>query len=81
MTALIITLAILDVLVCIALVGLVIFQEGNSRGLGSIAGGAETFFGKSKARSIDEKLKKLTTILAITFGVLSVVLYLLTGRV
>ena len=81
MTALIITLAILDVLVCIALVGLVIFQEGNSRGLGSIAGGAETFFGKSKARSIDEKLKKLTTILAITFGVLSAVLYLLTGRV
>lgn len=81
MTALIIILAILDVLVCIALVGLVIFQEGNSRGLGSIAGGAETFFGKSKARSIDEKLKKLTSILAITFGVLSIILYLLTGRV
>lgn len=81
MTALIIILAILDVLVCIALVGFVIFQEGNSRGLGSIAGGAETFFGKSKARSIDEKLKKLTTILAITFGILSIILYLLTGRV
>ncbi|MDO5733618.1 MAG: preprotein translocase subunit SecG [Eubacteriales bacterium] len=81
MQTLIIVLAILDILVCISLVGLVVFQEGNSRGLGSIAGGAETFFGKSKARSIDEKLKRLTTALAITFGVLSMILYVLTGRV
>ncbi|MDO5738050.1 MAG: preprotein translocase subunit SecG [Eubacteriales bacterium] len=81
MKALIITLGIIDVLVCIALVGLVVFQEGNSRGLGSIAGGAETFFGKSKARSIDETLKKLTSVLAITFGILSMVLYVLSGRV
>ncbi len=81
MKAIILILAILDILVCIGLVGLVIFQEGNSRGLGVIGGGAETFFGKSKARGIDEKLKQLTSILAITFGIISMVLYVLTGRV
>lgn len=73
-------LAILDILVCLALVFLVVFQEGNSRGLGSIAGGAETFFGKSKGRSIDQLLKKLTSVMAIVFAILSIVLYLITGR-
>lgn len=80
MQALIVILAILDILVCIALVLLVVFQEGNSQGLGSIAGGAETFLGKNKSRSIDDKLKTLTSYCAIAFAVLSVVLYLLTGR-
>ncbi len=80
MQALIVILAILDILVCIALVLLVVFQEGNSQGLGSIAGGAETFLGKNKSRSIDDKLKTMTSYCAIAFAVLSVVLYLLTGR-
>lgn len=80
MQTLIVILAILDILVCIALVLLVVFQEGNSQGLGSIAGGAETFLGKNKSRSIDDKLKTMTSYCAIAFAVLSVVLYLLTGR-
>lgn len=80
MNALLIVLAIVDILVCAGLVVLVVFQEGNSRGLGSIAGGAETFLGKSKGRSIDALLKKLTSVLAIVFAVLSVAIYLLTGR-
>lgn len=73
-------LAIIDILTCIALVGLVLFQEGQSRGLGAIAGGAETFFGKSKGRSIDSMLKKFTAVVAILFIIFTVVLYLLTGR-
>lgn len=74
-------LAIIDIIVCAALVVLVVFQQGNSRGLGSIAGGAETFLGKSKGRSIDAKLKKLTSVLAIVFAILSILLYLLTNNV
>lgn len=75
-----IVLAVVDILVCIGLVMLVVFQEGNSQGLGAIGGGAETFFGKSKGRSIDALLKKLTTIIAIVFAILTVALYLLTSR-
>ena len=41
-----IIVAVLDIIVCIALVILVIFQEGNDKGLGVIGGGADTFFGK-----------------------------------
>lgn len=75
-----IILAIVDILVCIGLVMLVVFQEGNSQGLGAIGGGAETFFGKSKGRSIDALLKKLTSVVAGVFAILTIVLYLLTSR-
>jgi len=75
-----IILAIIDILTCISLVALVLFQQGQSRGLGAIAGGAETFFGKTKGRSIDALLKKFTTFVAILFIVLTIVLYLMTGR-
>ncbi|MDD2457643.1 MAG: preprotein translocase subunit SecG [Eubacteriales bacterium] len=80
MNTLAIVIAVIDILVSIALVMLVIFQEGNSKGLGAISGGADTFFGKSKGRTIDSLLKRLTSILALVFAVLTVVLYLMTGR-
>jgi preprotein translocase subunit SecG len=80
MEAVTIIIAVIDVLICIGLVLLVIFQEGSSKGLGIIGGGAETFFGKTKGRSIDAMLKKLTGFAAITFAALTVVLYLITGR-
>jgi preprotein translocase subunit SecG len=80
MTTLAIIIAVFDIIICIGLVMLVIFQEGSSKGLGIIGGGAETFFGKSKGRSIDTLLKRLTRITAIVFAILTIILYLLTGR-
>lgn len=80
MDTLAIIIAIIDILICLALIILVIFQEGHAKGLGIIGGGADTFFGKSKGRSIDAKLKRFTTIAAIVFAVLTIVLYLMTGR-
>lgn len=73
-------LAIVDIVICALLVFLVVFQEGNDKGMGIIGGGADTFFGKEKGRTIDSKLKRLTTILAIAFAVCTVVLYLIISR-
>ncbi len=68
MHTLIIVLLILD---CIALVTVVLLQEGKSNGLsGAISGGAEQLFGKQKQRGIDLFLHRLTIILAIIFFVL-----------
>ena len=54
---------ILHIVVAVALIIIVLLQSGKSYGLsGSIAGGAETFFGKNKGRTIDAILSKLTTI-------------------
>ena len=58
----------------IALVVIVLMQEGRSDGLsGAIAGGAETFFGKNKGRTMEEKLVKITKVLGAVFFVLSLV--------
>ena len=71
-------LAVIYVLVCVALVIIVLFQNSKQQGLsGAIAGTAETFFGKNKGRTIDAKLKRLTTIGAIVFLVFSLVLAVL----
>ena len=68
---------VLYVLICIALVTVVLFQESKSQGLaGSINGIAETYWGKNKGRSMEGALEKGTKILAALFIVLSVVLNL-----
>ena len=77
MGALKVIVTILYVLICIALVVVVIAQEGKSAGLsGAINGVADTYWGKNKGRSIEGKLELLTKILANAFIVLSVVLNL-----
>ena len=67
MHTLIIVLLIID---CIALVTVVLLQEGKSNGLsGAISGGAEQLFGKQKQRGVDLFLHRLTIVLAIIFFV------------
>lgn len=69
-----IILTILFILVCVALAILVLLQEGKSAGLGAISGAAESYWGKNKSRSMEGKMLKITTGLAIAFIVLAVVL-------
>ncbi|MBQ3499587.1 MAG: preprotein translocase subunit SecG [Clostridia bacterium] len=60
------------IVLAIAISALVLLQEGNSQGLsGTIAGGAETFFGKNKGRTMEAKLVKLTKIVGIGFFVIA----------
>ena len=76
MGALRIVLTIIYIIICIALVVLVLMQEGKSAGLGSISGAAETYWGKNKGRSMEGKLVKITTGLAVGFILIAVVLNL-----
>lgn len=77
-----IILNIVHILFAASIIVIVLLQSGKSAGLsGSIAGGAETFFGKNKGRTIDALLSKYTAFAAIAFLVTSVVLYILiAGR-
>lgn len=74
MAVLRIILTIVFILVCLALVVLVLMQEGKSAGLGAISGAAETYWGKNKGRSMEGTLVKITKILAILFIVLAAIL-------
>lgn len=76
MGALRIILTVLFIIVCIALVILVLMQEGKTAGLGAVSGAAETYWGKNKGRSMESKLVKITTGLAVGFMLLVVVLNL-----
>ena len=71
-----IVLTVVFVLVSIALVVLVLMQEGKSAGLGAIARAAETYWGKNKGRSMEGTLVRLTKILAAAFILLAVILNL-----
>jgi len=69
---------ILHILFAISIIVIVLLQSGKSAGIsGSIAGGAETFFGKNKGRTIDAILSKYTSFAAIAFLITSIVLFLL----
>ena len=69
-------LTILFVIDCIALTVVVLMQEGQSQGLGAIAGAADTYWGKNKGRSMEGGLVKATTVMGVLFFVLAVVLNL-----
>jgi len=76
MAALKIVISVLYIIVSVALVALVLMQEGKAQGLGSIAGAAETYWGKNKGRSMEGMLVKITRVLAVLFLLLTMALNL-----
>ena len=73
-----IVMGIILLVAAVFLVVAVLMQSGKSHNLsGSIAGGAETFFGKTKGKAIDKMLSKVTTIVAIAFTLLVIIMYVL----
>ena len=65
-------LTVLQVLCGLAVIAVVMLQSGKSAGLsGAIAGGADTFLSKNKAKSVDAKLAKMTKWVAILWILLT----------
>ena len=71
-------LTVVGVIAAVFLTAVIMLQSGKSAGLsGAIAGGADTFLSKNKAKSWDAKLARWTKWVAIGFMVLSLVIGLL----
>lgn len=78
MSTISIILTVLQVLSGLAVTAIVLMQSGKSAGLsGSIAGGAETFLSKGKAKSWDAKLAKMTKWFGLGFVVLTLALHMI----
>ena len=78
MDALRLIITILQLLCGLAIILAVLVQSGKSAGLsGAIAGGAETFLSKNKARTLDAKLARATKWIGAAFLVLTLVLLIL----
>ncbi len=68
---------IIYVLICIAMVIVVLRQEGKSAGLsGALTGSGETYWAKNKGRSMEGNMERITKYLAAAFMILSIVLNL-----
>ena len=69
-----IIVTVIFAILCVALTVIILMQEGKSAGLGSIAGAADTYWGKNKGRSMEGKMVRVTTIMVVLFFVISLVL-------
>ncbi|MCI6497145.1 MAG: preprotein translocase subunit SecG [Anaeromassilibacillus sp.] len=74
MSGLEIALGALLIVFAIIMIIVIILQEGNQQGIGVVTGGADSFFSKNKARSIDAFLSRWTKIIAVGFVVFVVAL-------
>lgn len=76
-----IVLGALLIILAAVLVVLVLKQTGKEKGLsGTIAGGAETYFGKNQGQSADKKLSKVTIVFMVLIVLITVALTILTYR-
>ena len=77
MAVLKVILTVVFLIISLALIVIVLLQEGKSAGLtGSISGAAETFWGKNKGRSREGIMIKVTVVLGALFIILGLILNL-----
>ena len=73
MATLEIILGIVLALLAVAIIAVVLLQQGRRAGInGTISGIADTFLSKNESKSVDAKLKKLTVILGIAFVLIAI---------
>ena len=66
-------IALIVMSICAIFVILVVmFQPGNTSGIGALGGQTETFLGKNKSKTFEHKMKKLTVISGVVFAVLCI---------
>lgn len=77
MTAIEIVIGIILLVMSLFLVIAVLMQSGKDKSLsGSIAGGADTFFGKQKGKDKDQLWSRATAVVAVIFTLLVIAMYL-----
>ena len=75
-----IAFGIILLVLSLALVALVLVQQGKDKNLsGAIAGGADTFFGKSKSADNGKTLSTITTVVSVVFAVVVLAAYFILG--
>jgi preprotein translocase subunit SecG len=70
-------ITILQMLCCIVLIIVVLLQKGTRDSLGAITGSSDSYVSKTKSRSIDDKLRKITIAMTVLFIITTVGLNIL----
>ncbi|MDR3186076.1 MAG: preprotein translocase subunit SecG [Christensenellaceae bacterium] len=69
---------VLMVLFSVAMIVVVVLQEGSNANLGAITGAAESFFGKNKAKTLEAKFKRWTMIIGGCILICSIAYFVLS---
>ncbi len=72
-----ILLTVIYVIIGVVISAIILMQEGNTHGLGSIGGMADSYWGKNKGRSIEGTLEKITKFGTVLFLILALALNIL----
>ena len=71
-------LMIAFIIICLAIIVIILMQEGKSAGLGSLSGQtSETYWSKNKGRSMEGALEHFTRYGAIVFMIITLILNIL----
>ena len=68
---------ILMAVAAVTAIVLVLLQPANSSGIDALGGSSETFYGKTKGKSIEARMKKWTWICLIVLVIFSIAFYIL----
>ncbi|MDO5145772.1 MAG: preprotein translocase subunit SecG [Eubacteriales bacterium] len=60
------------IIICIALIIIVLMQEGKSAGLGALSGQVDSYVRKNHGRTKEGKLERATVILGVLFFVIAI---------
>ena len=73
-----IIITVLEVICSIGLIAVVLMQSGKESGLsGAISGGSDTYMGKGKSSTLDQKLASATKWIALVWVLLTLTLSLI----
>lgn len=71
MNVLKVVLLVLQILSCVVLTAVILFQSGKEDGLSALTGGSDSYLGRKKAATMDAKLANLTKWIAAAFVLLT----------
>ncbi len=63
---------VIFILICLALIVVVLMQEGKSAGLGALSGQVDSYVRKNHGRTREGKLERATIILGVLFFVIAI---------
>lgn len=70
-------LVVLQVILCVVIIGVVLVQPGKMDGFTNFSAGAtDTFFAKNKSKTHESFLKKVTVVSAVLFAIVTILMNL-----
>ena len=63
---------VLFILICLALIVVVLMQEGKSAGFGTFSGQVDSYVRKNHGRTREGKLERMTVILGVLFFIIAI---------